>query len=175
MWAARAAESSPEVRRLSVPPPKDHLDPRARTVWRLSNLLSLLPLGALLAAGTVVLGWTELVPLPLAVAGAIALAAVAVTAALVGPGLTWRHWRYEVGEDEVDLERGVVTRTRTRIPMARIQHVDTRRGPIERRFGLASVVLHTAAGANEIPALAADVADAVRDRIAALANTREDL
>ena len=100
---------------------------------------------------------------------------VAVVSALILPDLTWSHWRYEVGEDEVDLQHGVWTVTRTLVPMARIQHVDTRRGPLERRFGLASVVLHTAAGASEIPALADPVAEAVRDRIALLANTREEL
>ena len=49
----------------------------------------------------------------------------------------------EVRDGEVDLQRGVLVRTRTLIPMARIQHVDTRRGPLERRFGLATVVLYT--------------------------------
>ena len=161
--------------RLSAPPPSDHLDPRARTVWRLSGLLGVVPLVALAAAAAWGLARADLVAPRWAAAGALLATAGLVAAALLVPGLTWRHWRYEVGADEVDLEHGVVTRIRTRIPMARIQHVDTRRGPIERRFGLASVVLYTAAGANEIPALAEPVAAAVRDRIAALANTRADL
>ena len=59
--------------------------------------------------------------------------------------------------------------------MARIQHVDTTRSPLQRRYGLASVILYTAAGANEIPALADPVAESVRFRIAALANTRDDV
>ena len=156
------------------PPPSEHLDPKAPTVWRIANLLSALPF--LAVAGAVAYGlrrldvawWLALLPL------AVVLLLVAVLA-LVLPGVTWRHWRYEVGEDEVDLQHGLLTVTRTLIPMARIQHVDTRRGPLERRFGLASVVLYTAAGASEIPALALPVADAVRDRIAAIANTLEDL
>jgi membrane protein YdbS with pleckstrin-like domain len=75
----------------------------------------------------------------------------------------------------VDIQRGVLTITRTRVPMTRIQHVDTRRGPLEQRFGLATVILYTAAGANEIPALDLAVADIVRDRIATLANTHDDV
>jgi membrane protein YdbS with pleckstrin-like domain len=59
--------------------------------------------------------------------------------------------------------------------MARIQHVDTTTGPVERRLGLATVVLYTAAGASVIPALAQDEAAAVRERIAALANVHRDL
>jgi len=92
-----------------------------------------------------------------------------------GPDLRWRRWRYEIGEAEVDLQSGWLTVTRTKIPMTRIQHVDTRRGPLQRRFGLASVVLYTAAGQNEIPALADDVADQARDRIASLANVAQDV
>jgi membrane protein YdbS with pleckstrin-like domain len=91
------------------------------------------------------------------------------------PSLQWRFWRYEIGEQEVDLQRGWLVVTRTLIPMAQIQHVDTRRGPLERRFGLASVVLHTAAGASEIPALDDEVAGEVRDRIAGLANLNQQL
>jgi membrane protein YdbS with pleckstrin-like domain len=91
------------------------------------------------------------------------------------PALRWRTWRYGIGEREVDLQRGWWTRTRTLVPMARIQHVDTARGPLQRRFGLASVVLYTAAGANEIPALDEATAAAARERIASLANVREDL
>ena len=41
--------------------------------------------------------------------------------------------------------------------------------------GLATVVFHTAAGANEIPALTVEVAGQVRDRIATLARTADEL
>jgi membrane protein YdbS with pleckstrin-like domain len=59
--------------------------------------------------------------------------------------------------------------------MAQIQHVDSRRGPLERRFGLATVILYTAAGANEIPALDDAVAGDVQGRIARLANLNQQL
>ncbi|MEA2512201.1 MAG: uncharacterized protein QOF33_3041 [Thermomicrobiales bacterium] len=105
---------------------------------------------------------------------AIALIVGVATVVLI-PSIRWRHWRYEVGDLEVDLERGLWTITRTSVPMSRIQHVDTRRGPLEQRFSLATVILYTAAGANEIPGLALSVADTVRDRIATLANTHDDV
>jgi membrane protein YdbS with pleckstrin-like domain len=59
--------------------------------------------------------------------------------------------------------------------MVRVQHVDTRRTVLSRLFGLAAVVFHTAAGANEIPALREADAAAIRDRIADLARTPEVL
>ena len=96
---------------------------------------------------------------------------------LVGllPTLLWRRWRYEIRPLEIDLQRGLVQVTRTLVPMARVQHVDTRRGPLQRRLGLATVVFYTAAGPNEIPQLARKTAAEVRDRIAELTQTADEL
>lgn len=157
------------------PPPRERLDPRARTLWRLSGTLQTVPLVLAVGVGVGVLAWFDVVSLPVAVVAVVAGLVLAVAGVAVVPDLVWRHWRYEIGEAEVDLQHGWLTVTRTLVPMARIQHVDTRRGPLQRRFGLASVVFYTAAGASEIPALADHVADETRDRIAVLANTRDDL
>ncbi len=73
------------------------------------------------------------------------------------------------------MQRGLVRVTRTLVPMARVQHVDTRRGPLQRRLGLSTVVFYTAAGPNEIPQLAAATAAEVRDRIAELTRTADEL
>ena len=96
---------------------------------------------------------------------------------LVGllPTLLWRRWRYEIRPLEIDLQRGLVQVTRTLVPMTRVQHVDTRRGPLQRRLGLATVVFYTAAGPNEIPQLAQKTAAEVRDRIAELTRTADEL
>lgn len=100
---------------------------------------------------------------------------LAVLLVVVVPDLRWRRWRYEIRDEEVDLESGIIWRVRTLVPLARIQHVDTRSGPLERRFGLATVVFYTAAGANEIPELALSLAAGVRDRIAELTREQDDL
>jgi uncharacterized protein len=109
----------------------------------------------------------------------IALALLAVVAAIavavVVPRVRLRRFRYEVREDEIDLRRGIVVETRTLVPMVRVQHVDMRRTVLSRMFGLAAVVFHTAAGANEIPALREVDAAEIRDRITDLARTPEDL
>ena len=73
------------------------------------------------------------------------------------------------------MQRGLVRVTRTLVPMARVQHVDTRRGPLQRRFGLSTVVFYTAAGPNEIPQLATATAAEVRDRIAELTREADEL
>jgi membrane protein YdbS with pleckstrin-like domain len=64
---------------------------------------------------------------------------------------------------------------RTLVPLARIQHVDTRQGPLQRRFGLSTVVFYTAAGPNQIPELSTPIAAGVRDRIAVLTGEQDEL
>jgi membrane protein YdbS with pleckstrin-like domain len=123
---------------------------------------------AAVAAGAVERGWFT------ALAWAAA-AVVAVSALAVAPELRWRRWRWDVGEDDVEIRSGTLTVTHTIVPLRRVQHVDTQRGVLEQALGLATVALHTAAGANKIPALAARDAVAVRDRIAALTRTADEL
>jgi membrane protein YdbS with pleckstrin-like domain len=155
--------------------PGEQLDPRARTVWRIGGVLAVGAVALALTPVAVALVWFDVVAWWWVVGVAVPVIAAALVAVYWIADLNWRQWRYEVGSEEVDLQYGVLTVTRTLIPMARIQHVDTRRSPLQRRFGLASVVLYTAAGANEIPALADPIAASVRDRIADLANTRDDI
>ena len=156
------------------PEPRERLDPRARTLWRLTGLLA----GAPAVLLSVLVAWVQTVrglPAPAAVVPVGVVLVLVAGWVLVLPELRWRHWRYEVGEDEVDLQHGMLTITRTLIPMARVQHVDTGRGPIERRLGLATVVLYTAAGPSKIPGLAGEVADRLRDHIFARVKAGEDL
>jgi len=156
------------------PPPQHHLDRRALTAWRLSGVVETLVIGAIAFAAAYILGRFFF---PQRTVTIVALVLVVLTASGIwpAPDLRWRRWRYEIGETEVDLQHGWLTVTRTLIPAARIQHVDTQRGPIQRRLGLATVILYTAAGQNQIPDLALEVADQVRDRVAALANVAQDV
>jgi membrane protein YdbS with pleckstrin-like domain len=157
------------------PPPHEHLDPRALRLWRIGEGIQSIVAFAIAAGVTAFLIVATDLSLVYAVAPAAIALLLGIADVVLVPSIRWRHWRYEIGDLEVDLERGIWTITRTRVPMSRIQHVDTRRGPLEQRLGLATVVLYTAAGANEIPALALPVADTVRDRIAVLANTHDDV
>ena len=155
--------------------PAERLDPRAITVWRITATLNMLPL--LIGAGFAALALSrsgafsrlfELLP----VLAVLVLASVVVG---VVPGLRWKRWRYEIRPDEVDLQRGILWIGRTLVPLARIQHVDTRQGPLQRRFGLSSVVFYTAAGPNQIPELSTPVAERARDRIAELTREQDEL
>ena len=149
------------------PEPSHRLAPGARRLWRAQGLIA--TAAALVAAGALgsqAPGGGVWGLLPLAVL-AIGVGAV--------PELRWRRWRYEVRDEEIDLLHGTVRLTRTLVPMLRVQHVDTTRGPLDQLLGLATVVVHTAAGTTTIPALDEHDAGMLRDRIAALARTADEL
>lgn len=89
------------------------------------------------------------------------------------PRLQYQNWSYRTGGKVFELCHGVVWRTRVAIPISRLQHVDVHRGPFERRYGLASLELHTAGTRNAshtVPGLDASVADALRDQLIDAAN-----
>ena len=108
-------------------------------------------------------------------AAPVVVLGLALAAVVVVPELLWRRWRYEIGRHEIDIRHGSLAIRRTLVPISRIQHVETRRGPLQRAFDLASVVLHTAAGASEIPQLTRAEAISVRDRVAALTREPDDV
>ena len=90
------------------------------------------------------------------------------------PKLRYRRWRYEIFEQEIYIQRGILIMTRTIIPMIRVQHVDTEQGPILKQFSLATVSISTAATTHHIPALREEDASSLRDRISTLARVEED-
>ena len=155
------------------PEPATRLSSSARSLWTVEALVWAVPL---LIAATV--GAIAVRDAGGASAISVAIMAAAVLLAVAGAGvwphLRWARWRYDVRDEEVDLRHGAVTVVRTMVPMARIQHVETRRMLTDQLFSAATLVLHTAGGAVRIPALDDAVAEALRDRIAELARTPDD-
>lgn len=142
------------------------LDPHAVTLWRLTT-------GGRGVALLVMAGVAEiLLDLPLRAGILVVPAAVAVLAlVVVVPPLRYQAWRFALQEEHMYLRHGVLFRTSSIVPYARIQHVDTRHGPVDRRLGLASLVLYTAGTRGAIltiPALPAAEAEELRDHLAAL-------
>jgi hypothetical protein len=156
------------------PEPDGRLAPAARAIWTLELVAG--GAGALIAAliaervlhhqdgelhtlGTL-LPWAVIV--------------LAVVAASTVPTLRLRRWRWRLDDDELDIRHGAISEVRTIVPVARIQHVDVRRTVWAQLFGVAAVVVHTAAGRTEIPALSEHDAANVRDRLAGLIRTPDD-
>ncbi|MDJ0287549.1 MULTISPECIES: PH domain-containing protein [Bacillus] len=90
------------------------------------------------------------------------------------PKIRHHIWRYEVFENEIEIQHGLIRVTRVIVPMVRVQHVDTSQGPLLRRYRLASVQISTAATVHDIPALELEEADELRDYISKLARVTED-
>lgn len=75
---------------------------------------------------------------------------------------------YDMAADRLRVVRGLLFRSDTTVPFGRVQHIDVAKGPIERYFGLATLVLHTAGTHNAsilLPGLAEDDAAAMRETI----------
>lgn len=86
----------------------------------------------------------------------------------------WRSWRYAERADDLLISHGVLWRRLTVVPYGRMQLVEVTSGPLERRYGLARVQLHTAAATTDatIPGLAPDEAERLRDRLTELGGAR---
>jgi uncharacterized protein len=75
---------------------------------------------------------------------------------------------YAEREDDLLVRRGILIRGLVVVPYGRMQYVDVEAGPIDRRFRIARVQLHTASPGTDasIPGLAPEEAARLRDRLA---------
>ena len=138
------------------------VSPRLATVRRIGLLVVWVPLGAL----AVVLLWLVHAWLG-ALAALVAVLGLAWVWTVVGR--TVRSWGYAERADDLLVTKGVLRRQLVVVPYGRMQFVDLTAGPLDRRFGLATVQLHTAAAATDasIPGLVPAEAARLRDRLAA--------
>lgn len=142
----------------------ERLHPRIQLIWIIKTLIFT---GILAGAGALARMYIE-IPL-----WAVALMVIGIT--LIGTMhaiARYRRWGYEIRDDSLYLERGVLTEVRTIVPLVRIQHVDSSRTPIERVFGLASTVVYTAGsrGADvRIPGLTRTTAQTIQEQLKELA------
>lgn len=98
--------------------------------------------------------------------------------------ILWTLWRtparqfamlgHALGDDALRVVRGYLFHTDTIVPFVRVQHIDVGQGPVERIFGVAHVVVHTAGTHNSVvtlPGVDPATAHAMRDTIRAHIST----
>lgn len=88
--------------------------------------------------------------------------------AVIAPPRRYRAWGYGIDGEELRVRRGVWTRVQTIVPLDHVQHIDVSQGPLERAFGVCSLVLHTAGTLHSqivLPGLARATAEGIRDEI----------
>jgi membrane protein YdbS with pleckstrin-like domain len=144
------------------------VDPRAVSLWRLQGLAQVATFWVPVAtvAG---FGLGIKVSAAAGALAAVALLAINLGLALAMPPLRYARLRYGVREHDLLVEGGVFFRYSVSVPLDRIQHVDTRQGPLERFVGLAHLAVYTAAGLSadgSIPGLPIETANELRDRLA---------
>ncbi len=82
------------------------------------------------------------------------------------PRLRFRFWRYALLPEELFLERGILNRVRTIVPLRRIQHLDVSQDVVEREFDLGKLIVHTAGTRSStvvLPGLHLEEAERLRD------------
>lgn len=81
---------------------------------------------------------------------------------------------YQLREDDLLFRRGIMFERVIAVPYGRLQLVDVTRGPLLRMLGLANLKFVTASAATgvNLPGLPMDEAEALRDRLVELAETR---
>lgn len=78
----------------------------------------------------------------------------------------YRHTYWRLDEAGLAVRRGRLWQRETRVPATRVQHLDLKRGPLQRGRNLATLVVHTAGtkhSAVTVPNLDADDAERLRD------------
>jgi len=149
------------------------LDPRSIQAERISGAIFAAVVSGALLIGVVIVGVAS--SLGLAVAALLlvgwALASTLITAfSLWWPALSYRHTSYRVSAWGMRIRRGVLLRTISSVPRSRVQHTDVSQGPIERSFGLATLVIYTAGthhASVSLGGLAHDTALHIRDHLIA--------
>jgi len=144
------------------------VDPRTIGVWRWAALAAWAPLLAAGLLGTIA---ATLARSPLVVAVWAALAfALGLLAFTVWwyPPARYRRLGYRLDDAGITIQDGVFWRTQSALPRVRIQHTDVSQGPLQRRYGVATLKLYTAGSRFtriELPGLEYGAAVALRDRL----------
>jgi membrane protein YdbS with pleckstrin-like domain len=85
-------------------------------------------------------------------------AGILLTIMLTWLAVYWPKWDYDrtswrLSETGLEIRGGVIWRHRISIPTARVQHADVSQGPLQRKYGLGSLTVHTAGTQNASVAL----------------------
>ncbi len=136
------------------------------------------------AGGAIVLGWPLLRALDLGLAWwqhALVMLALWLGFGALGATLAYRRWKFSAWKLDaagLHVRRGRAWRKEVLVPRSRVQHLDIERGPVERRYGLATLIVHTA-GTRQHALRVAGLHDAdavaLRDTLVPAASRHDDV
>lgn len=155
-------ESMPTAQQLELRPMDPRYKKEVRTqhalVWGILTLVSLIPFIVVVKPPGLRFG----------------LMFVPIFFAVAGVGFTWLASamagakKMALREHDVVLRSGLWWHKTVILPRNRVQHIELSQGPLQRRFGLASLKFYTAGGASidlQIDGLSQDAARRLRDHV----------
>jgi hypothetical protein len=150
---------------LQLRPPANQVHRKAVVWWALQSVIFWC---VLLVGGGVALLFTG-GPLWLVLL-VVAVVVAAAADLIVMPRLQYRTHRWEVTDQAVYVQSGVLVREWRIAPLSRVQTVDSERGPLQQYLKLATVTVTTASasGALKIKGLGQDEAAELVDRLTAI-------
>ena len=154
----------------AIPADLQPVEPSYRSALRARAAFFWVPLlVAALVVDATVLADTKFAGVLPAVIGLIGLSSI-----MVAPDRIYRRLGYAIDQRLLRTVRGWLFHTDTVVPFVRVQHIDVTRGPVDKMFGTATLVVHTAGTHNSIvtlpglsPERAAEIREAIRSEIRA--------
>lgn len=102
----------------------------------------------------------------------VAVPVLGLLAIVTAPQRIYSRLYYRLTERLLQVVRGWLFHVDTVVPLVRVQHIDVTRGPLEKMFGVATLVVHTAGTHNSIvtlpglaPERAAEIRDIIRENV----------
>ena len=137
------------------------LNPKSKTVMYIKYVITS---AVLIAAAVILFVFRKQAEInDIAVYAIIAAVAVISVILLAMPIIFYRHYRYIVDSEKVDVRCGVFFIRRTVVPIERVHQVQVKTGPLSNHFGLADVIITTAGGSAVIQYLDRNVADSIAE------------
>lgn len=148
------------------------LHPDYLKVYRISEFISNGVFLVLIAAYLALALWRDWTLVPVWICLGL-LAASLVLFTWILPRVIYKRFRYELFEEELEIQSGIIFISNVLVPMVRVQHVELGSGPLMRKFQLATVSVVTAATTHKINGLKREEAELLKRRIGRLAKVEE--
>ncbi|MBP7320192.1 MAG: PH domain-containing protein [Lachnospiraceae bacterium] len=84
---------------------------------------------------------------------------------LISPKVRYERYRYILNEEEIDVMEGFIFTKRNIVPIERLHKIAVLKGPIDRVFGLAKVVVTTAGGDVTVRFMEDEKADQIAESL----------
>lgn len=155
---------------LAIPSDIQPVEPGYRNALRARAAVFWVPV----FVASLILDWAVLALTPFAGLGPSLAGAIGLSAIIVAPDRIYRRLGYAIDGRLLRTVRGWLFHTDTIVPFVRVQHIDVTRGPFDKLFGTATLVVHTAGTHNSVvtlpglsPERAAEIREAIRHEIRA--------